>query len=667
MQLPPIDIIYHEPITLSDGTTLSAMIWLPKSAKSEPVPAILEYLPYRKRDGTAVRDAMNHPYVAAHGYACVRVDMRGTGESQGILRGEYLPQEQDDAMEILKWIATQDWCTGSIGMIGISWGGFNGLQIASRRPPELKAVISMCSTDMRYDDDIHYMGGCILTENFTWAASMLAINSSPPDPALVGDEWRDLWLQRLNSDSGGFYAKEWHQHQHRDDFWKHASIGEDYSSIQCPVYLVGGWMDPYTNTIFRMLENLKVPRKGLLGPWGHKYPNFGYPGPQIGFLQESIRWWDKWLKGNETGIMHEPMLRCYLQDTTPPAPYIESRPGRWVAEESWSDSKPSRKRMGLAPGQLTTSHSTDDKLDISSPQTVGFAGGRWLIFGVEGEGPGDQRVEAGGSLVFDSQSLTEPQDFLGAPVLKLRIASDKPNALVAATLSEVLPSGAVTKVSHGVLNLTHRHGHEDVRPLKPGQFYDVTLKLNHFGQRIGTGSRLRLALSSTYFPLVWPSPEATTLTISCAHSSLDLPERSNNPKDSHLKPFRPAVNGSLSQTELRPAKHRNFVTQDWDSNETALCVDWDDGMWEVDETGWRYGWWNGLKASVHPDDPLSAQVEQRFERDFECGGLVLKTKGWTKMKMTATDMVITARLDAYEQGEAIFGRDFSFTVPRDHV
>ncbi|KAL9566575.1 hypothetical protein ACKAV7_009490 [Fusarium commune] len=666
MQLPAIDIIYHEPITLSDGTVLSAMIWLPKNAKSHPVPAILEYLPYRKRDMTAVRDAMNHPYVAAHGYACVRVDMRGTGDSQGILRGEYLPQEQDDALEILKWIATQDWCTGSIGMIGISWGGFNGLQVAARRPPELKAVISICSTDMRYDDDIHYMGGCILTENLTWAASMFSINSSPPDPALVGDQWRDLWLKRL--ESGGLFAEEWHQHQRRDDFWKHASIGEDYSSIKCPVYLVGGWMDPYTNTIFRMLENLKVPRKGLVGPWGHKYPNFGYPGPQIGFLQESIRWWDKWLKGSETGIMHEPMLRCYLQDTTPPAPYMDDRPGRWVAEDSWSDSNPSSLRFGLSPGQLTTGDSTSDyKLEICSPQTVGFAGGRWLIFGVEGEGPGDQRLEAGGSLLFDSQPLTEPLDFLGAPLLKLRIASNKTNALVAATLSEVLPNGAATKVSHGVLNLTHRHGHEDVRPLEPGKFYDITLKLNHFGQRIGAGSRLRLALSSTYFPLVWPSPEVTTLTIDCAHSTLDLPERDDNPQDSHLKPFKPAVNGSLSQTELRPAKHRNYVTNDWDSGETALCVDWDDGMWEVNETGWKYGWWTGLKSSVKPDDPLSAEVEQRFVRDFERDDIVIKTKGWTKMKMAKTDMIITARLDAYENGKAVFGRDFSFTIPRDNV
>lgn len=666
MRLLPVRIIYHAPITLSDGTILSAMIWLPENAVSKPVPAILEYLPYRKSDGTAVRDAMNHPYVAGQGYACVRVDMRGAGDSQGVLLGEYLKQEQDDALEVLKWIAAQDWCTGSIGMIGISWGGFNGLQIAARRPPELKAVVSICSTDDRYADDIHYMGGCILTENFTWAASMLAINSSPPDPAIVGEQWRDLWMQRL--ESGGFYAKEWHEHQRRDAFWKHASINEDYSSIQCPVYLVGGWMDPYTNTIFRMLENLECPRKGLVGPWGHKYPNFGYPGPQIGFLQESVRWWDKWLKGIDSGIMNEPMLRCYLQETTPPAAYVESRPGRWVAEDSWSDSKYRSHFMGLTPGRLIDGPSKlDQKINICSPQTLGFAGGRWLVFGIEGEGPTDQRLEAGGSLVFDSQQLTEPLDLLGPLVLNLRVASDKPNALVATTFSEVLPGGAVTRVSYGVLNLTHRNGHEDSELLVPGQYYDVTVKLNHCGQRIGTGSRLRLAISSTYFPMVWPSPEITTLTIDCAHSGFSLPVRSHNPLDSQLKPFRPAINGSLAQTELRPAKHTNIVKQDWDSGRTELCVNWDDGMWEIQRTGWRYGWRTWTISGVHPEDPLSAEVEQRFDRNFSRDKIVLKVTGWTKMKMTATDIVITARVDAFEQGESVFKRDYGFTVPRYHV
>ena len=178
-----------------------------------PVPAILEYIPYRKRDGTAERDALNHPYVASHGYACVRVDMRGSGDSEGILRGEYLKQEQDDALEVLQWITAQDWCSGSIGMIGISWGGFNGLQVAARRPSELKAVISLCSTDDRYADDVHYMGGCLLVDNFTWGATMFSITPTPPDPALVGDKWRDMWMERL--EAGGNFMAEWHEHQRR--------------------------------------------------------------------------------------------------------------------------------------------------------------------------------------------------------------------------------------------------------------------------------------------------------------------------------------------------------------------------------------------------------------------------------------------------------------------
>lgn len=257
----PITIIPHVPIQLSDGTTLSAMLWLPQDSRT-PSPAILEYLPYRKRDGTAHRDALNHRYFASHGYACVRVDMRGTGDSEGVLLGEYLQQELDDGLEILRWIAAQSWCTGSVGMIGISWGGFNGLQIAALQPPELKAVISICSTDDRYDNDVHYMGGSLLVDNFLWATTMLAINGTPPDPAVVGDKWRDMWKQRLEVEP---YMEEWHRRQRRDSFWQHASICKDYSAVKCPVYLVGGFRDPYHNSIFRMMQHLTCPKKALIG------------------------------------------------------------------------------------------------------------------------------------------------------------------------------------------------------------------------------------------------------------------------------------------------------------------------------------------------------------------------------------------------------------------
>ncbi|HEX3348087.1 MAG TPA: CocE/NonD family hydrolase, partial [Acetobacteraceae bacterium] len=184
-------------ITLADGTRLAATLWLPDDAERTPVPGILEYLPYRRRDGTALRDAGLHPPMAAAGYACLRVDMRGAGDSDGLLEDEYLPQEQKDAVEVIAWIAAQPWCSGAVGMMGISWGGFNALQVAAHRPPALKAIITLCSTDDRYAGDTHFMGGALLTGNVTWGSVMFATSTFPPDPAVVGERWRAMWLARL--------------------------------------------------------------------------------------------------------------------------------------------------------------------------------------------------------------------------------------------------------------------------------------------------------------------------------------------------------------------------------------------------------------------------------------------------------------------------------------
>lgn len=663
----PIHVLEHEPILLSDGVTLSAMVWKPLDAVKEPVPAILEYLPYRKRDMTARRDALNHPYFAAHGYACVRVDMRGAGESEGKLQGEYLQQEQDDALEILRWISAQPWCTGSIGMIGISWGGFNSLQVAALRPPELKAIVSICSSDDRYSDDIHYMGGCQLVDNFLWGAFMFSHSVAPPDPALVGERWRDLWMARL--EAGVLYMDDWHSHQRRDGFWKHASISEDYRAVQCPVYVVGGWTDPYTNTVFRMMDKLECPKKGLVGPWGHLYPNFAQPGPQIGFLQECLRWWDKWLKNKETGIMEEPALRCYLQDTVPPSPHYNFRPGHWVAEESWPSERITTRALGFAADQLTEKVAlSDEKISFCSPQTVGIVAGRWLPFGVTADGPGDQRLDAGSSLLFDSQTLSEPLDILGAPVAQLRISSDKANALIATVLSEVLQDGSVTRLSYGFLNLTHRSSHVDLQALEPGQYYDVAVKLNYCGQRVSAGSRIRLALSTSYFPIVWPSPANATLTIDCAHSRLDLPTRPETPEDAKLKPLGPAVNAPpLPTKELRKANANYTATRDISTGELVYCFDNDSGAFENENTGWRFGTRETVTCAIRPDDPLSARSEHRLRREFGREGMDVAIDGQCRMTVTETEFHITARLEAWEHGDKVFARDHAFSVARDHA
>lgn len=664
--LVPIRVIEHEEIVLSDGTILSAQIWLPVDAEANPVPAILELLPYRKRDGTAHRDALIHPYFAGHGYAGVRVDMRGSGDSEGLLRGEYLAEEQDDALEILAWIAARAWCTGSVGMMGISWGGFNALQVAARRPPQLKAIVSLCSTDDRYDNDVHYMGGCPLVENFLWGAVMFTVSPNPPDPALVGDKWRQMWLERL--EYGVPYVAEWHEHQRRDEFWKHASICEDYSAVECPTYLVGGWQDPYHNSIFRMMEHLQCPKKGLVGPWAHSWPNFAFPQPRVGFLQEALRWWDKWLKGIETGVMDEPSFRCYQQDSVSPQRHYDFRPGQWVAENVWPSPGVSLRPMGLEPKRLVDGSSQSyTQLSFCSPQTVGFGAGRWLPYGVGADLAGDQRQDSHGSLTFDSEPLSEPLDIFGATLVQLRVASDKPNAFVAAVLSEVLPDGSATRLTYGVLNLTHRDGHTDPKALEPHQFYDVTVRLNECCQHIGIRSVIRLALSTSYFPTVWPSPEAATLTVDCAKSILHLPTRASNPLDRELKPFEPAVNAPPLETiQIREGSSKNTITEDLATGEMTATYYSDIGLCEIKETGWRFGECTEFVTKIKPDDPLSGLAQVKFRQEFGRAGLDLVLDGLTTMTATATEWHLTMEIEALEQGEQIFKREWKYTIPRDH-
>jgi len=310
---------------------LRGRLWLPKVPRGSRVPAILNYSPYHWRIFTRGDDEQRLQYYASYGYAGVRVDIRGSGSSDGKPQDEYVQQEQDDGVRIIEWIAHQPWCDGKVGMEGLSWAGFSALQVAACRPPALKAIITHCSTDDRYTDDAHYKGGCILHDMFDWGVAFLAFQGQAADPAITGSaDWKADWLKRL--DQVQFNLGTCLTHPHKDAFWKHASVDEDYRQIQCPVYAIGGWVDGYKNTVFRLLSHLTVPRKGLVGPWTHIYPHTGVPGPAIGYLSEALRWWDHWLKGEDTGIMQEPALRVWMQDGVA-LPGVTTVAGRWAARK----------------------------------------------------------------------------------------------------------------------------------------------------------------------------------------------------------------------------------------------------------------------------------------------------------------------------------------------
>jgi putative CocE/NonD family hydrolase len=652
-------------ITLSDGCRLAARIWLPSDAEKNPVPAILEYLPYRKRDGTAERDQLTHPYFAGHGYACVRVDMRGSGESDGLLQDEYLKQEQDDCLEVMKWVGAQAWCTGKIGMIGISWGGFNGLQVAARRPPELHAVISLCSTDDRYADDIHFMGGCLLNDNLQWSSVMLAYMSRTPDNALLGESWREVWLNRLKNQP--LLVANWLKHQRRDEFWKHGSICEAWGAIACPVYLVGGWADGYSNTVSRMLAHLNCPAKGLVGPWAHKYPHFAKPGPRIGFLQECLRWWDKWLKGVETGIMDEPQYRVWLEEPVPPKPFYDTRPGRWVAEPRWPSPNIKPQTLHLnAGGRLDPSPAPEMRVDGRSPPSLGETCGAWCGFGIGPEKPTDQRPDDGRSICFDSAPLNERLEILGAPTLSLDLTVDRPWAFVAVRLNEVAPDGASTRISYGLLNLTHRNGHERPLALVPGERITVTVQLNDVAHAFAPGNRIRVALSTSYWPLVWPSPEPVTLGVFAGASRLMLPSRAPRAEDKKLRPFSDSEAAPpLGKTYHRPTLGRRWVERDIGAGTITYRIEEDMGRFTIDHLGLETDFVQSEAYRIGDDDPLSAEIDIRYVISIGRGDWQTRTETRTVMRADKTHFLLEGTLNAFEGDKQILARKWQERISRD--
>jgi putative CocE/NonD family hydrolase len=653
-------------IPLAEGIRLAAKLWLPETTDRTPVPAVLEYIPYRKGDATAQRDAMLHPYFAGHGYAAIRVDMRGSGDSDGILTDEYLKLEQDDALEVISWIARQPWCTGAVGMIGNSWGGFNALQVAARRPPELKAIITSCSTDDRYADDIHYMGGCLLSDNLRWATIMLANNSRPPDPAVVGERWREMWLARLRD--SGFWMKPWIEHQRRDAYWKHGSVCEDFAAIQCPVFALGGWSDGYSNAVPRLMAGLKVPRKAWIGQWSHNYPHLANPGPKAGFLQEAVRWWDKWLKGMDNGALDGPMLRVWMQDSVPPATRYTTLPGRWVAEPDWPPPGVRQRRYALNGNRLQAAAGDVVPLCIKSPQTVGWNGGRWYSQVIVPDLPGDQREDDGNSLNFDTDPLAERLEILGAPVVELELASDRAQGLVAVRLSNVASDGAATRVSYGLLNLSHREGHEHPKPLEPGRRYRVRIQLNDCAQSFPAGHRIRLAISTAYWPIAWPSPEPVTLTLFTGASTLELPERPPSPADAAFVQVPPVETPPpLEVATLQPGSTKVTVRRDLETGESVYEFSHDGGKLRFEQNGLVMASRTTGSYSIHPDEPLSAQAAFDWRIEFERGDWRVATRARGQMSATREDFHVKAELEAFEGDRRVFGNDWTLRVPRDGV
>lgn len=656
-------------ITLSDGTALSARLWLPQTS-GKPVPAILEYIPYRKRDGTRSRDEPMHGYFSGHGYAVVRVDIRGSGESEGLLRDEYLKQEQDDALEVIDWISHQSWCDGNVGMMGKSWGGFNSLQVAARRPAALRAIITVGFADDRYNEDIHYKGGCLLNDNFWWGSIMLAYMCRPLDPDIVGERWREDWLRRL--DEMPMWPALWLEHQTRDDYWKHGSVCENYEAIQVPVLAIDGWADAYSNTVLSLLEGLNVPRKGIIGPWAHVYAHDGVPGPAMGFLQESVKWWDHWLKGIENDAMNGPMIQVYLQDGITPSAVRPNSPGRWVGLDTWPSQEVQSRKFYAAYRHLLTEPSSceEEWVKLKTPLNHGLLAGEWMGAGVLGESPCDQRLDDGMAMTFDTDVLESPLEILGYPEFQVELSSDCPYGMLFAQISDVSDDGAAERVSYGVINLSHLQEHDRTIPLVSGEIIQARVKLDCCAHRFQKGHRLRLSLATSFWPMFWPMPEDVTLTLNLSKAELSLPIFAGRDADGPV--MRPESAPKTPTTILSEGKVDRSVAYDI-LTDTWTCITngsggvFGEGIYRFDEIDVTVE--HNLKRELvlSNRDPLSAKYTIQQEMKIGRSGWSIDADIVTTQRADKDYFYLTAYLDAKENGIPVFNKEWKKKIQRNGI
>jgi uncharacterized protein len=520
-------------IPMRDGVLLAADLYLPDPDGSlsaalpeTPMPVVMDYIPYRKDevDPAAMPHYLELP---RNGYAVVRVDIRGTGSSEGHVVDEYVEQEQLDGYDAIEWLAAQPWCDGHVNMLGISYGGFTALQVATLQPPHLTSIIPVDFTDDRYTDDCHYRGGLLrMYYDLAWYGSrMIAWNAMPPDPAASDAMADEVWRRHIDENEPYYLA--WLRHQVDGPYWRQGSVAAIADRIVCPAFLIGGWRDGYPNPPIRLFERLTGPKKLLMGPWDHRYPNVAIPGPRIDHLREVVRWLDHWCRGIDDGVMDEPPIVVFMQEAGPPDPGRTETPGSWRAERWWPPAGAIDRTFLLAEGRALKPASTgadggtgavgagvgvDGSDRLASDPTVGETGGLWsggVPFGL----PGDQRPDEARSLVYTSAPLEADLAILGRPRAIIHLTSTASMIGVAVSVSDVAPDGVSNLVAKGMLNVTRRESLTDPQPLVPGEPAVLTIDIDATGWRFKAGHRVRLSIAAADWPNVWPTPEPGTLHV----------------------------------------------------------------------------------------------------------------------------------------------------------
>ena len=650
-------------LSMPDGVKLAADLYMPvTSAPGERFPVLLEYVPYRK-DESRARNYSLYSYFVEHGYVVARVDIRGTGNSQGrTIPYEYSDIELDDGEVVIDWLARQDWSTGQVGMFGISWGGFNSIQMALRQPPALKAFIALMATEELYQEDVHYIDGIMHTDS--WMMSHDLYNSMPAAPDFTMDE---QWLRDRFEVKPSVYT---YMRQQRDGpFWDRASARGRYDQIKIPGFHIGGWYDGYRNSLPRMLENVQAPVKAMIGPWDHYFPHNAWPEPQMEWRHEAVRWWDHWLKGIDTGIMDEPAFAVYVRDWHPPEPSLERVAGHWRWEEGWPIERIrdevyfARDDHSLSP---VAGEESVHSLDYQA--SVGLEGGGSVMWW--GNIPPDQQPMDDKSLVYDSAPLDAPLEILGLPRALLNVAANAARANWIVRISDVSPDGQVTQVTGAGFNGTHRNSARQPEDLVPGEYIDLDIEMQFTSWVFPAGHRIRIAVSNAMWPMLWPTPFPMTTQLNLGGSQgarliLPMVPKADRPVPAFKKP---QPSSDLDGFEVLDAGNVSGYGE-------ISAVQQDPQTGDVfgearNSGGMRYPWGverfeERIEHRTSNTDPARTSVKGTYTLVQELEGRTLSFEQEVEFSSDATQFRLIFKRRARVDGEVLHEKEWDEVIPRD--
>jgi uncharacterized protein len=675
-----VETVWDARIQVRDGVELSANLWSPKRAggtTDDRFPAILEMIPYGKDNWRRNADVARGTYLARRGYVLCRVDVRGTGSSGGIALDEYTEDETRDGYEAVEWLAAQPWCTGAVGMWGISYGGFTSIQVAKLRPPHLRAIVPVQATDDRYLTDVHYVGGCVTgSELSQYAVSQVAMNAMPPDKAFRGEAWRDEWLARLEQTPPWLF--EWLRQQHDGPYWRPGSLAPEYDAIDAAILSFGGWMDAYVDAAFRMQASCTAPTRAIVGNWVHGLPTDATPGPNVDELEQIVRFFDHHLRGVDNGVEREPALVWFEREYATPEPFPAELPGRWRATSAYPHPAVETRSLLFEGGPLPLVGSLevagDEPLDTGVDRfahraSVGTRAS--LSWGAGGPPNGlarDLRPDEAFGPTYTSPPLDAAVEILGVPEVVIHVAVDAPVATLVARLTDVAPDGTSGQVSAGILNLTHRRSHQRPEPLEPGRVEQIRIELRPAGYRFLPGHRIRVSLASSAWPVIWPSPYPAVLAI---HRGPATPSRVLLPVvppaggrgDVPVPPYKstppdvPAVGGEGASD--RPVWH---VTDD--VVEGSVTVTIHDGGEDVLDDGRSLYAAETIRLTAWDTDPARARLEADVVYRWHEHGADIDIRARSNQTSDLAAFHLDVDLDVSVDSELFFRRSWSESIPR---